>query len=101
MESGYKENVDNRMFTGVSSNAANKVLKRITGQDGFSCHGLRHTYVSYLIYNDINVVSIARIVGHKDATETLKTYAHIFEKKKIADFEQVRKLFGVDLGQAN
>ena len=50
------------------------------------------TYVSFLIYHNIDVVSIARLVGHKDATETLQTYAHLFERRQDEVFELVRKI---------
>ena len=49
-------------------------------------------YVSFLIYHNIDVVSIARLVGHKDATETLQTYAHLFERRQYEVFELVRKI---------
>lgn len=49
-------------------------------------------YVSFLIYHNIDVVSIARLVGHKDATETLQTYAHLFERRQDEVFELVRKI---------
>lgn len=41
---------------------------------------------------NIDVVSIARLVGHKDATETLQTYAHLFERRQDEVFELVRKI---------
>ena len=49
-------------------------------------------YVSFLIYHNIDVVSIARLVGYKDATETLQTYAHLFERRQDEVFELVRKI---------
>ncbi|WP_414717722.1 hypothetical protein [Streptococcus sp. UBA3373] len=45
-----------------------------------------------MIYHNIDVVSIARLVGHKDATETLQTYAHLFERRQDEVFELVRKI---------
>ena len=82
LNSGFIANEDNRLFTHVSNNMANKLIKKRT-QTEVTCHGLRHTYVSFLIYHNIDVVSIARLVGHKDATETLQTYAHLFERSKM------------------
>lgn len=45
---------------------------------GTHFHDLRHSYVSMLIEGGESVVAVARRVGHKDATETLKTYSHLF-----------------------
>lgn len=92
LEKGFIENEDNRLFTRVSNTSINKLIKKRT-QTKITCHGLRHTYVSYLIYHDINVVSIASIVGHKDATKTLKTYSHLFAKKQENIFDTIRQLF--------
>ena len=89
LNSGFVANEDNRLFTHVSNNMANKLIKKRT-QTEVTCHGLRHTYVSFLIYHNIDVVSIARLVGHKDATETLQTYTHLFEKKQDEVFDFVR-----------
>lgn len=50
--------------------------------------------IKELVHNEYNidVVSIARLVGHKDATETLQTYAHLFERRQDEVFELVRKI---------
>ncbi len=92
LETGYVDNEEKRLFTQVSNTAINKLIRKRT-ETNLTCHGLRHTYVSYLIYHDINVVSIAKLVGHKDATETLQTYSHLFDKKQDEIFEVVRDLF--------
>lgn len=41
-------------------------------------HDLRHFHASQLIANNISPVAVARRLGHKDARETLKTYAHLW-----------------------
>jgi integrase len=43
-------------------------------------HGLRHTHASMLIDRDVDVVTIARRLGHASAAITLKVYAHLFRK---------------------
>ncbi|HEL9635089.1 TPA: site-specific integrase [Streptococcus suis] len=101
MDTGYIDNPEKRLFTKVSSTAANKVLKKKT-KPTFTIHGLRHTYVSFLIHSDLDIMTISKLVGHKDTTETLKTYAHLFEEKQTQNFDKVRNLFekfGADLGQ--
>ncbi|WP_024377496.1 tyrosine-type recombinase/integrase [Streptococcus suis] len=101
MKVGYIDNPDKRLFTKLTGTGENKILKKKTRQT-FNVHGLRHTYVSWLIYHDVDVVTIAKLVGHKDATETLKTYSHLFKAKQEESFAKVRNLmekFGADLGR--
>lgn len=40
-------------------------------------HQLRHHHASHLLSHGASVVAVARRLGHKDATETLRTYAHV------------------------
>ncbi len=43
-------------------------------------HDLRHTHVSMLIDAGLDVVTIAKRIGHKNAKVTLTTYAHLFQR---------------------
>jgi integrase len=45
-------------------------------------HSLRHTHVSQLIDAGVDVLTISRRVGHKDANITLKVYSHLFDRKR-------------------
>ncbi len=45
-----------------------------------SFHGLRHSHVSALIASGLDPLTVARRVGHANATVTMKTYAHMFEQ---------------------
>jgi integrase len=45
-----------------------------------SFHGLRHTHASQLIDAGIDVVTIARRLGHSSPAITLSTYAHMFRR---------------------
>ncbi len=49
-----------------------------------SFHGLRHTVASLLIAGGHDVVSVARHLGHRDGTVTLKRYSHFFKAKDDA-----------------
>jgi integrase len=51
---------------------------------GVSFHGLRHTVASLLIAGGHDVVAVARHLGHRDGTVTLKRYAHFFQAKDDA-----------------
>lgn len=45
---------------------------------GAGWHQLRHHHASLLIAAGLSPVAVAHRLGHKDATETLKTYAHLW-----------------------
>jgi integrase len=47
---------------------------------GISFHALRHTHASQLIEAGVDVVTIARRLGHASPAITLSTYAHLFKK---------------------
>lgn len=47
-----------------------------------SFHGLRHTYASWLIDADVNVVKVAKLLGHASPTMTLDIYAHLFNRRE-------------------
>lgn len=41
-----------------------------------SCHGLRHTYCSLLLSQNVPIQTVSRYMGHSDSTITLKVYSH-------------------------
>jgi len=45
---------------------------------GSGWHDLRHFHASLLIAGGASPVAVAHRLGHKDATETLRTYAHLW-----------------------
>jgi len=45
---------------------------------GVTFHQLRHTYASLLIEGGESVTVVASRLGHKNATETLQTYSHLW-----------------------
>lgn len=88
----WQENEFNRLFP-VSAHAyLNKRLKKLIGRP-VHIHSLRHTYVSYLLTNGIEVLTISKLIGHKDPTITLNTYSHLLKEKEIADFDKIKTLF--------
>ncbi len=53
-----------------------ELLKR-AGLERKSLHMLRHTVASVLLQDpDVSVIEVSHLLGHRDATTTLKTYAH-------------------------
>lgn len=65
----------------LSRNAAGEAWRHVRGilpgiGDGF--HQLRHYHASQLIAGGMSPVAVAHRLGHKDANETLSTYAHLW-----------------------
>jgi len=60
-------------------NTAQERFKRACealGLDGATTHDLRHTFASVALDAGIDVTVLAEILGHADASVTLRTYAH-------------------------
>lgn len=54
-------------------------LKDFEEEHGFkyvSCHGLRHTYCSLLLSQNVPIQTVSKYMGHSDSTVTLKVYSH-------------------------
>ena len=88
----YEPNELRRLFYGVSNTIANRILKKIVGRN-VHIHSLRHTFASYLISQEVELISISRLLGHKDLTTTLKVYAHQLDAVKDRSDDKVRGLF--------
>lgn len=54
-------------------------------------HGLRHSCATLLNYLDVNIIDIAKFLGHARSSTTMDIYAHSFEEQKR---EAVNKLEG-------
>ena len=66
-----------RVFTKAISQSGVKTIR---------IHDLRHSHASYLISKGLDVVAVAKRLGHANTHETLNTYAHFFAK----DREKIR-----------
>ena len=88
----WQENEFNRLFPANTHVYLNKRLKTLVDRS-VHIHSLRHTYVSYLLANGIEVLTISKLIGHKDPTITLNTYSHLLKEKEIADFDKIKTLF--------
>ena len=66
-------NVTRRGFETAASGA---------GIEGVSFHKLRHAAASRLIEAGLSPVVVAKILGHQDASITLRIYAHLFDRQR-------------------
>ena len=54
-------------------------LTKFEAKHGFkhvSCHGLRHTYCSLLLSQNVTIQTVSKYMGHSDATITREVYSH-------------------------
>lgn len=65
-----------------------KFVKR-HGLRGLSVHDLRHSAASLAIQNGANVKQIQALLGHRDASTTLKFYTGITEQAQLATAESI------------
>jgi integrase len=76
----------------VTNNAVNKTLRNLcvkVGVKEITCHGLRHTHASMLLYRGVNVKYISRRLGHKDIVTTLQTYSHVLDEMEQKESRHV------------
>ncbi len=53
-----------------------KELEKKWNLKNVSCHGLRHTYCSILLSQNVPIQTVSKYMGHSDSTVTLKVYSH-------------------------
>ncbi|WP_086350154.1 site-specific integrase [Candidatus Enterococcus clewellii] len=65
----------------ISSNAANKALKRALKRAGIerdiTFHGLRHTHGSLLLLHDTSLLYVSKRLGHSNMETTANVYSHL------------------------
>ncbi|HFI0131046.1 TPA: tyrosine-type recombinase/integrase [Streptococcus suis] len=93
LKTGYIDNPEKRLFVRASDTAIKKIIRKRVSNKLATPHSLRHTYVSYLKHKGIDILTISKLIGHKDVLETLRTYTHLFQDQREEDFEKIRQLF--------
>ena len=61
-------------------------LKKFQDDKGFKrgcCHGLRHTYFSLLLTQNVPLQTVSKYMGHSDSTITLQVYSHFIPETTI------------------
>lgn len=53
-----------------------KAYEREWDMKEVTCHGLRHTYCSMLLSQNVPIQTVSKYMGHSDSTVTLKVYSH-------------------------
>ena len=83
---------DGRLLPRICNNGVNKTLKRIVGRE-VRVHSLRHTYASYLISHDIDLISVSQVLGHENLNITLEVYAHQLQAQKSRNDEKIKQMW--------
>ncbi|SDB97112.1 tyrosine-type recombinase/integrase [Shouchella lonarensis] len=79
----------------ISNSAVNKTLRNLCkglGLPSITCHALRHTHASLLLYRKCNIKYISRRLGHTDIVTTLQTYSHIIDEMEQRESQVVNDL---------
>ncbi|HHK5582835.1 TPA: tyrosine-type recombinase/integrase, partial [Streptococcus mutans] len=72
--------------------ALKKILKKLDIEPIITTKGLRHTYGSYLLHNNIDMGVVARILGHKDIQMLIQVYGHTLTEKIDKEFKEVEQI---------
>ena len=68
-------------------------FEKKNGFKHISCHGLRHTYCSILLSQNVPIQTVSRYMGHSDSTVTLQVYAHFIPDTQEKVIDALDKLF--------
>jgi integrase len=83
--------IDGRPLSTNALSSAWSHFAASAGIPGVSFHALRHTHVSQLIDQGVDVVTISRRLGHANPAITLRIYAHLFQKDDVKASEAINR----------
>ncbi len=78
--------------TPISNNGINKTLKKICQHlniQTITCHVLRHTHGSVLLYHNLNIKYVSRRLGYKEIVTTLQIYSHVLDELEQTENRKV------------
>lgn len=92
LKTGYRDGKNmvmrGRQHTVPTDNACNKALIAMQKEIGvkkekrITFHGLRHSHVSYLISQGVDIYYISQRLGHSNIAITLKVYSHLLKSHR-------------------
>ena len=62
------------------------------GSQKMSATSGRHTYGSYLLAKGVDIWVVAKLMGHKDIQQLIKTYGHVLQEVIDKEYDTVRDL---------
>lgn len=74
----------------ISPDYVNKILHQVTNELNINkhvtCHILRHSFASSLVSKNVNIVSIQKLLGHRDlSTTSVYTHTNLNELKQVVN----------------
>lgn len=69
-----------------------KYYCEISNVKNIRLHDFRHSHASYLISQGVDIVSVAKRLGHKDIEQTLNTYAHVLNDNEKSTMDALNKI---------
>lgn len=86
-----------RRYKIPTNSGLNKSLKVCLDELGIGSQDMtatagRHTYGSYLLANGIDIWVVARLLGHKDIQQIIRTYGHVLQEVIDKEYEVVREI---------
>jgi integrase len=69
-----------------------KILKKYNLPKELTVHSLRHTNASLLIAQNVDIRTVANLLGHAQPSTTLNIYAHAFDSTKRVASERLKKI---------
>lgn len=67
---------------------------RAAGIRGFRWHDLRHSYASTLLNAGVSMAVVSKLLGHRDATITTRTYHHLDRGDELGTAAIAERAFG-------
>lgn len=52
------------------------------GLEGYTLHGLRHTFATWLLSSGVDVGTVSSLLGRSAASTTLNVYGHVIVEKQ-------------------
>ena len=52
----------------------------------------RHTYGSFLLAKGVDIWIVAKLMGHKDIQQIIRTYGHVLQEVIDKEYDTVRQL---------
>ncbi|AVK86031.1 site-specific integrase [Lysinibacillus sp. B2A1] len=80
----------------VTNEDANKRLKSILNKLGIqaiTCHGLRHTHASVLLYEGVDTQYVSERLGHETIFTTMHTYAHVLRELRTREEQKAMSIY--------
>lgn len=75
----------------ISTSQVNSEMKRLTKNNNYNTHMLRHTYATRCIEAGVQAVVLKKLLGHSDISITLNTYVDVFDKYEKQNNEIIEK----------